>query len=105
MIEAVIGRNAEGQTVDFLVAHHGKSHVCAAVSMLVLNTVNAVEALTRADFTCDCDEEDGGFLTFTLSTPRSEPKGQAAGLLLDAMVMGLESVAATHPNELTMKAK
>jgi hypothetical protein len=105
LIEAKIGRDPAGQVIAFDVHNHGESHVCAAVSMLVLNTVNGIEALTEADFTCDCDQQNGGYISFTLNTPRSEPPGQQAGLLLDVMLLGLESVAAQHPNELTMKAK
>ncbi|MCL2604751.1 MAG: ribosomal-processing cysteine protease Prp [Defluviitaleaceae bacterium] len=105
MIEAAIGRDPSGQVTSFEVTHHGDSHVCAAVSMLVINTVNSIEAFTQADFTCDCNEEEGGYLSFTLNTPRGEPIGGQAGLLLDAMVLGLESAAAQHPNELIMKAK
>ncbi|MCL2498913.1 MAG: ribosomal-processing cysteine protease Prp [Defluviitaleaceae bacterium] len=105
MIEAAIGRNPIGQVVSFEVSNHGESHVCAAVSMLVINTVNGIEALTQAEFSCDCNEEDGGYLSFTLNTPREEPRGQMAGLLLDVMVLGLESAATQHPDELIMKAK
>ena len=73
--------------------------------MLVLNTVNSIEALTQADFICDCDEKQGGFLSFTLMTERNEAAGHDAGVLIDAMVLGFESVAATYPHEFTMKEK
>jgi hypothetical protein len=102
VISAQVTRNAAGQVIAFEVRNHGESHVCAAVSMLVINTVNGVEALTEAEFTCDCDEKNGGFIAFALVSPRDGQPGREAGLLLDAMALGLESAAAQHPNELTV---
>ena len=78
--------------------------MCAAVSMLVINTINSIEALTDADFTCDTDEANGR-ISFTLITPRGVSDGRDAGILLDAMLMGLESVAAEHPTVLTISTE
>jgi hypothetical protein len=103
VIEAKIGRNTAGQVTVFTISNHGDSHVCAAVSMLAINTVNSIEALTKADFSCEHDEINWGYINFTLKSPRQSSPGKEAGLLLDAMILGLESVAATHPDELTMK--
>ena len=101
MIQAIVHRNAAGQIDSFKVANHGESYVCAAVSMLVINTINSIEALTDAQFVCNTNEEEGQ-IDFSLTTPRSEPAGQSAGILIDAMALGLEDVAAEYPNELTM---
>ena len=103
MITAQLSRNTAGQVVAFEVTNHGNSHVCAAVSMLVLNTVNAIEALTKAQFDCDYAAE-GGYITFRLTSGRGESHGREAGLLLDAMALGLQSTADQYPQELTMKA-
>jgi len=102
MIDVEINHNEAGQTIGFIVKNHGKTHVCAAVSMLVINTVNSIEALTdlgMLGFKCN-HEESGGFIEFSLNNQTSRDIG--AGLLLDAMVLGLQSVAEQHPNEISI---
>jgi len=103
MIDANIIRNNAGQTVGFTVENHGETHVCAAVSMLVINTVNSIEALTKLGkdgFFCDYKEE-GGFITFSLKDQIN--RNTEAGLLLDALVLGLCSVSEQHPDEVSVK--
>ena len=97
MIEAVI-TTTDGQFCAFTVKNHGGSYVCGAVSMLVLNTVNCIEALTNQDFDCDY-ETQGGYIRFALKGPR----GEEAGLLLDAMLFGLRDVQKQYPNEINLK--
>ena len=43
MILAEIFRDESGGITGFTVQNHGESIVCAAVSMLVLNTVNSLD--------------------------------------------------------------
>jgi len=103
MINAKIMRNGNGQIIGFTVKNHGETHVCAAVSMLVINTVNSIESLTilGADgFECSYNAE-GGFLTFSLKD--HEPRDAQAGLLLDALELGLYSVRDEHPSEIDVK--
>lgn len=102
MIQASISRDEQGLPFSFVVHNHGESYVCAAVSMLVINTVNSIKALTEATFSCDYNEAAAS-IALHLQTPRTTPEGHDAGLLLDAMVLGLESVAAQHPADLTLK--
>ena len=104
MIDVEIHRSA-GQSVGFTVKNHGTSHVCAAVSMLVINTVNSIESLTRlgaSGFACK-HEDAGGFITFSLN--KSSPRDAEAGLLLDALVLGLCSVRDEHPSEISVVEK
>ena len=103
MIDASIARNGSGQTVGFTVKNHGTSHVCAAVSMLVINTVNSIESLTAQGengFNCNYAEA-GGFITFSLKN--KDERDAQAGLLLDALVLGLCSVRDEHPEEISVK--
>jgi len=103
MINVRIYRNNEKQAIGFTVKNHGESLVCAAVSMLVINTVNSITSLTslsESDFRCDYNE-GGGFITFFLNETTERDYG--AGLLLDAMVLGLESVTEQHPKEVELK--
>ena len=103
MIDAKIIRNNDGQAIGFTVENHGETHVCAAVSMLVINTVNSIESLTKLGedgFLCDY-KEDGGFITFSLKDRVN--RDAEAGLLLDALVLGLYSVKEQHPDEVNVK--
>jgi len=103
MIDIKITKNNAGQTVGFVVKNHGDSHVCAAVSMLVINTVNSIESLTQkgtSGFKCDYNE-NGGFIAFSLTDQLN--RDAEAGLLLDALVLGLCSVRDQHPDEISIK--
>lgn len=99
MIRVKIFRES-GKITGFTVENHGESIVCAAVSMLVLNTVNSIGSLTEDNFTCDYNE-NGGFLTFSLTDPESRSDG--IGILLDAMYLGLTSTKTEHPDEIEIK--
>jgi len=89
-----------GLLAGFTVKNHGESFVCAAVSMLVLNTVNSIEALTDARFSCNYQEE-GGFVSFSLDNPAHHD----AGLLLRSMMLGLESVRDSYPDEISIESE
>ena len=82
----------------FTVKNHGESFVCAAVSMLVLNTVNSIESFTNQTFDCDYNEEDG-YVKFVLKGSRES----GAEVLLDAMMLGLRSVREQYPDEINLK--
>jgi len=69
-------------------ADAGHDIICAAVSMLVINTINAIEAFTK-DNTTMVDDEDQGSIEFRFP---DKPSSKEARLLLDTMVMGLESI-------------
>lgn len=100
MINAKIVRGSNGKIIGFTVENHGDNIVCAAVSMLVLNTVNSIELLTKDKFTCDYNE-NGGFLTFALTDPST--RTNSIGILLDAMLLGLTSAMKEYPDEIEIK--
>ncbi len=75
-------------------AASGRDIVCAAVSMLVINTVNAIEAFTASRYTLDTEEQSGR-IDFVL---KGEPDHDT-GLLLDAMFLGLQDVQNNYGNE------
>lgn len=89
-------RRKRGRIWAFTVTDHGKTDVCAAVSLLTLNTVNSIEALTGTHFTCEYDPE-GGFLQFEIK--EYNPK---TDLLLEAMALGLESVKENYGNDIIL---
>jgi uncharacterized protein YsxB (DUF464 family) len=101
VISAKFVRNADGEIVGFTVENHGESIVCAAVSMLVLNTVNSIYKFTKDKFTCDYDEKEGGFMSFSLTNPTTQTDG--IKILLDAMHLGLTSAQAEYPGEIKIK--
>ncbi|MEE1314605.1 MAG: ribosomal-processing cysteine protease Prp [Faecalimonas sp.] len=85
-----VGFRADGHA-DY--AEAGEDIVCAAISILTLNTVNAIETFTEDAFVADSDEELG-YLAFQLL---QRPKKEAA-LLLKTMVLGLEDIAKNYEN-------
>lgn len=68
-------------------ADHGEDIVCAAVSMLVINTINSMEVLLNESFDCT-EEEENGFIHFRF---KNNPSDKAI-LLMDSMVLGLTQV-------------
>ena len=69
-------------------AESGEDIVCSAVSVLAINTCNAIESFTDEPFRLDTGEEDGRMeLTFT------EHPGHDAQLLMKTLVLGLQSIA------------
>ena len=66
-------------------ADSGKDIVCAAVSILIINTVNSMEEFTGQMFGT---ESEDGHIYCTLA----KPYDQDAQLLLNAMVFGLQNI-------------
>ena len=61
--------------------------VCASASVLVINTINALEVLAKEEFACVTNEEDG-FIRCDFNCPL-----QAKSVfLLDSMVFGLQNI-------------
>jgi len=97
MIRVEVAHNLEGRLTSFTVTNHGSSFVCGAVSMLVLNTINSIETLTNQAFNCHYNE-GGGYIQFSLKGRRTSK----AGVLLDAMLLGLKSTQEQYPREITV---
>lgn len=81
-------------------AQSGKDIVCAAVSMLVINTVNAIEAFTVSEFNLDTEEESG-LIAFQL---KEEPDHDTK-LLLDTMFLGLQDIQNNYGRYLILEYK
>ncbi|MCI8835318.1 MAG: ribosomal-processing cysteine protease Prp [Ruminococcus sp.] len=65
----------------------GTDIVCAAASMLVINTLNALERYTADETSCVTAEEEGQILFRFLKSPSHD-----AELLVKTMILGLESL-------------
>jgi len=96
MIKVTLNKT-DGKLHGFTVKNHGESIVCSAVSMLTINTINAIESFTSADFSCDYDE-NGGYIKFVLNKPDENTL-----LLLRTMELGLQSADEMYPGEMKIK--
>ena len=67
-------------------AEAGEDIVCAAISILVINTMNAIENFTDVKFSQKADEEHG-FIEYRIENPTKETT-----LLLDTMILGLQTL-------------
>ena len=66
---------------------YGKDIVCAAVSVLTINTINSIESLTRDDFKVTQDEKKG-IITMEFEDELSDE----ATLLLKSYELGINGI-------------
>ena len=94
MIRVTIYKNEKHQCVGFKAHGHagfseeGQDIVCAAASVLIINTMNAIELYTEDAFSVFSDEETGMISWHLEGNPSKE-----AGLLLNTMILGLKGMA------------
>ena len=80
-------------------AESGQDIVCAAVSALIITTVNSLDKFTEDEFQL---KEDDGFVSIRFKNVLSE-KGN---LLMDSLLLGLTEIAGSYNNRyLTVKVK
>ena len=72
-------------------AEEGSDIICAAVSALVINTVNSLERFTSDQFDKEIDEDKP--LISVRFTDRLSPEGK---LLVDSMILGVKDVADSY---------
>lgn len=100
MIKITIYKNQEDDYVGFRCIGHagyaesGKDIICAAVSVLILNTMNSIEKFTYDKFKMENDEKNG-----KLECLFSSKAGVEAALLMDSMVLGLQGIEEQYGNE------
>lgn len=78
----------------------GEDIVCAAVTVLTLNTVNAIEAFTDVPFKAEADEKKGGYLKVTFPLEGMEDK--QVQLLLQTMKLGLSGIETEYNEYMTL---
>ena len=98
-------RKKDGSYEEFISKGHagyaeaGQDIVCAAVSALIITTVNSLEKFTDDKF--DVQEKDG-FVSIHFRNNLSE----RAMLLMDSLLLGLTEIAGSYNNRyLTVKVK
>ena len=100
MINVSIYNTADGLITGFKVAGHaqyseyGSDIVCAAVSALVINTINSIENFTSDKFNIEQDENEG-IIEFHVIAPMSSE----VNLLLSSLALGLEGIAEEYTNK------
>ena len=100
MIKISIYKNAEGKIIGFRSSGHagfaesGQDIVCAAVSALVINTVNSIEHFTSDTFNLREDEKKGEIDFRIVSELSSE-----SGLLLNSLFLGLQGIREDYGQE------
>ena len=93
MIKVSIHWNNNGQMIGFRCSGHagfaesGSDIVCAAVSALVITTMNSIEQFTSDTFDFQEDEESG-FMDFKIVSALSE----RSELLLASLCLGLQGI-------------
>lgn len=98
MIRVKVFRNESGDIYGFRLTGHadysrsGRDIVCSAVSMLSINTINSIERLTDERFSCETDNNKGGFLEMVLSDIKNGGHNHDVQLLLEAMLIGLNDI-------------
>ena len=93
MIHVTIFHNEDKECVGFQTEGHaeyadpGEDIICAAVSILVINTINSIEAFAEDEVSLMSDEESGMISYHLTQNPSKE-----AALLLNAMILGLQNM-------------
>jgi uncharacterized protein YsxB (DUF464 family) len=100
-------KNSQNTIVGFRTEGHagyadaGYDIVCAAISILVINTINAVEKFTDIDCDIISDEEEAVISLMAKPVILSNE----FKVLLDALELGLSSIAADNANYLSITTK
>ena len=101
MINISIYQNEQDEYTGFRMIGHagyaerGQDIVCAAVSVLVINTINSIESMTEDRFE-DCIREENGEVDFRII---SSPVSDSAELLLRSLVLGLKGIRSEYGNK------
>lgn len=68
-------------------ARSGNDIVCAAISVLVINTLNSIEELANEEIIVESDEKEG-----YIECHFPDEINEKTKLLMDSMVMGLKEI-------------
>lgn len=94
MIKVIVAVKKDGgyKSIEFsghaLFAEYGKDILCAAVSVLALNTLNSIEALCEDKFISYENPEEG-----YLKAEFEEDLSSEANLLMKSLILGLDGLS------------
>lgn len=109
MIKAAFLRDESGSIASFNITGHadagpyGSDIVCAAVSVLAISTINGIESLAGFEPTVISDDENGGLLDFSFGQAVTGEQFHIAEILLENLLLALQSVAAEHHEYVTVQ--
>ena len=92
MTRVTIYKNEKNECVGFKALGHagyaeeGEDIICAAISILTINTINAIETFTDVIATLATNDESG-MIEYIVDKPTKE-----TSLLFDTMVLGLQTM-------------
>ena len=99
-------KKRNGSYLDFLARAHagyaeeGQDIVCAAVSALIITTVNSLDAFTEEKIEVG---EDDGYVSIHFKTNPNTERGK---LLMDSLILGLTEIEHSYNNRyLTVRVK
>jgi uncharacterized protein YsxB (DUF464 family) len=99
MIQAKLFQDPEGDLYGYSVSGHagfdeeGFDIICSAVSVLAINTANALEKLLHLDLVTDMKD---GYLRVVIPSVKKGNKNEEAQLLLETFRLGLESIIESY---------
>jgi len=101
MTEVVLYKTSDSGVIrGFRVSGHsgfavaGEDIVCAAISMLVINTMNSIEKFTDDRFDASMDDKDT-----VISFDFKDDPSERSTLLIDSMILGLKTVQKNYGKE------
>ncbi len=77
---------------------HGKDIVCAAVSVLVMNTIMAIDRFTNEEMQTKADE-DSGFIECVFPNRKQGKYEEESELLIKTMILGLTEIKDQYGEE------
>ncbi|CZR01436.1 ribosomal-processing cysteine protease Prp [Trichococcus ilyis] len=109
MIEVKFREDDYGNLISFEVTGHagygvhGEDIICAAVSVLAIETVNSVERLAGYQMLVDEADAKGGYLYAEIRTDTEAEQQYITQILLKHLFYSLEDVAQTYPDYVSIK--
>ncbi|WP_069997948.1 ribosomal-processing cysteine protease Prp [Cellulosilyticum sp. I15G10I2] len=77
-------------------AEHGTDIICAAISVLVFNTVNSINEFTDEEVHIHKMDPEKGLFDCEFPKRKLQNSSEKAELLLNAMVLGLNTIEQTY---------
>ena len=98
MTEIRIYKTESGEYLRFTCSGHaeyadyGQDIVCAAISILVINTVNSLEEIAKDPMQVETDEKKGSIRCTFLKRPLKD----ASVVLMDSLILGLGQIESQY---------
>ncbi|MDE1548385.1 ribosomal-processing cysteine protease Prp [Jeotgalibaca caeni] len=109
MITAKFSHDEEGQICSFEITGHagyadaGEDIVCAAVSVLAIETVNSIDKMVDHQMIVKEADQDGGYLYAHVQSNLSLKQQEISQILLQHLYLSLQDVSATYPDFVQLK--